>query len=109
MSATTRRSLPRVVGASERTIGALLSSDDCGSSVVRTGKLHPLWQGLVAESSDVGGSLVRRSGVGTSWRVGRSCLRRCVCFESSFACRVWQRERLAPAWMFALDGLLGDK
>jgi hypothetical protein len=26
---------------------------------------------------------------------------------SSFACRVWRRERLAPAWMTALDGLLG--
>jgi hypothetical protein len=26
---------------------------------------------------------------------------------SLFACRVWQRERLAPAWMTALDGLLG--
>ena len=37
------------------------------------------------------------------WEVN---LRRCVCFESSFACRVWQRERLA-AWMITLDGLLG--
>jgi hypothetical protein len=26
---------------------------------------------------------------------------------SSFACRVWQRERLASAWMTTLDGLLG--
>src|SRR5215204_6138635 len=26
------------------TQGALLSSDDCGSSVERTAKLHPLWQ-----------------------------------------------------------------
>jgi nitrate reductase beta subunit len=26
---------------------------------------------------------------------------------SSFACCVWQRERLAPAWMTAQDGLLG--
>jgi hypothetical protein len=28
----------------ERRLGALLSSDDFGSSVERTAKLHPLWQ-----------------------------------------------------------------
>jgi hypothetical protein len=48
MSATTRRSLPAFVGASERTRGALLSSDDYGSSVERAAKLHPLWQEPVA-------------------------------------------------------------
>ena len=40
------------------------------------------------------------------WEVN---LRRCVCFESSFACRVWQRERLGSAWMIALDGCLGQR
>jgi hypothetical protein len=34
--------LPAFVGARERTPGALLSSDDCGSSVERTATLHPL-------------------------------------------------------------------
>jgi hypothetical protein len=45
MSATTL--LPAAaVGASNRTPGASLSSDDFGSSVERTATLHPLWQAL---------------------------------------------------------------
>jgi hypothetical protein len=32
---------------SKRRLGALLSSDDFGSSVERAAKLHPLWQGFV--------------------------------------------------------------
>jgi hypothetical protein len=34
---------PAFVGASERTPGALLSSDDCWWRVERAAKLHPLW------------------------------------------------------------------
>jgi hypothetical protein len=44
MSATTLPLPPAFVGASERTRGALLSSDDYGSSVERTATLHALWR-----------------------------------------------------------------
>jgi hypothetical protein len=40
----TRRLLGRSVGQAKPRLGALLSSDDCGSSVERTAKLHPLWR-----------------------------------------------------------------
>jgi hypothetical protein len=39
------RCLLAAVGASKRTRGALLSSDDCGSSVEPAAKLHPLCRG----------------------------------------------------------------
>jgi hypothetical protein len=42
--ASRRQLLGRSAGV-ERRLGALLSSDDYGSSVERTAKLHPLWQG----------------------------------------------------------------
>src|SRR5215211_8726553 len=42
MSATTLLLPPAFAGVSERTPGALLSSDDYGSSVERTATLHPL-------------------------------------------------------------------
>jgi hypothetical protein len=41
--ASRRQLLGRSAGV-ERRLGALLSSDDFGSSVERTGRLHPLWQ-----------------------------------------------------------------
>ena len=41
--ASRRQLLGRSAGV-ERRLGALLSSDDFGSSVERTAKLHPLWQ-----------------------------------------------------------------
>jgi hypothetical protein len=44
--ASRRQLLGRSAGV-ERRLGALLSSDDYGSSVERTGTLHPLWQGTV--------------------------------------------------------------
>ena len=31
-------------GGASRTLGAYLSSDDCGSRVERAARLHPLWQ-----------------------------------------------------------------
>jgi hypothetical protein len=40
-----RRQLLGRSGGVERRLGALLSSDDFGSSVKRAAKLHPLWQG----------------------------------------------------------------
>jgi hypothetical protein len=40
-----RRQLLGRSGGVERRLGALLSSDDFGSSVERTAKLHPLWRG----------------------------------------------------------------
>jgi hypothetical protein len=40
--------LPAFVGASERTLGALLLGKWFGSSVERIGRLHPLWQVLGA-------------------------------------------------------------
>jgi hypothetical protein len=41
--ASRRQLVGRSAGV-ERRLGALLSLDDCGSSVERTAKLHPLWQ-----------------------------------------------------------------
>ena len=49
MSATTLPLPSRVCWRQQRTRGALLSSDDFGSSVERTAKLHPLWQGARRE------------------------------------------------------------
>jgi len=43
--ASRRQLLGRSAGV-ERRLGALLSSDDFGSSVERTAKLHPLWQAV---------------------------------------------------------------
>ena len=48
--ASRRQLLGRSAGV-ERRLGALLSSDDFGSSVERTATLHPLWQGGVAEAT----------------------------------------------------------
>ena len=48
--------------------GALLSSDDCGSSVKRAAKLHPLWQ-------------AQQSGEG--WLVDRRCTRSRCCEQST--------------------------
>jgi hypothetical protein len=53
MSATTRRSPPRLRWRQQRTRGALLSWDDFGSSVERTAKLHPLWQALCMAGDEV--------------------------------------------------------
>jgi hypothetical protein len=60
------RSLLAFVGASERTPGALLSSDDFGSSVERDGGVHPLWQGFLWQGS----SERRRWPVESLWRLG---------------------------------------
>ena len=50
---------PRRRWRQQRTRGALLSSDDYGSSVERTATLHPLWQGLLSQTAArVGGSPV---------------------------------------------------
>jgi hypothetical protein len=59
--ASRRQLLGRSAGV-ERRLGALLSSDDCGSSVERTAKLHPLWQWV---TRPVGGLLSDE---------GRACL-----------------------------------
>jgi hypothetical protein len=39
-----RAQIGAVIPHSLAAAGALLSSDDCGSSVERTAKVHPLWQ-----------------------------------------------------------------
>jgi hypothetical protein len=46
VGAIVRQPRPQATGTS----GALLSSDDYGSSVARTARPHPLWRGLPCES-----------------------------------------------------------
>jgi hypothetical protein len=53
---------PAFVGASECTRGALHSSDDSGSSVVRNGAGHPLWRWDI-----------RQAAGGAGWRVLVAC------------------------------------
>jgi len=49
--ASRRQLLGRSAGV-ERRLGALLSSDDYGSSVERAEKLHPLWRGARGSQVD---------------------------------------------------------
>jgi hypothetical protein len=55
----------------QRTPGGFLSSDDFGSSVERTAKVHPLWQGL---SADQASDAVRPW---RTWAVASGCIRGC--------------------------------
>jgi hypothetical protein len=50
--ASRRQRLGRSAGV-ERRLGALLSSDDSGSSVERTAKLHPLWRAQLSKAGVV--------------------------------------------------------
>jgi hypothetical protein len=62
-----RQLLGRSAGV-ERRLGALLCSDDYGSSVEPTATLHPLWRGLCSrERSERGGGSVKDSGAGIDW------------------------------------------
>ena len=58
------------------TSGALLSSDDCGWSVERTGRLHPLWQ----RAFEIGTAVeVERRRSGLRWgSAGEQLKSRCV-------------------------------
>jgi hypothetical protein len=60
--ASRRQLLGRSAGV-ERRLGALLSSDDFGSSVERTAKLHPLWRAAVTETGVTVGDCWRLVGV----------------------------------------------
>jgi len=87
-----------------------------GSSVERTAKLHPLWQGLLwqRERRALQAALWSRCGVGTGWRVGRSwpqalCL--LECWRASVTCRcspvVFGNVDAYAGVETALDRLLG--